>query len=106
MPRPEGSKNKPKSASDLLEKVKAAYAKQGKELEVNIKDIADLPEDVKASIAKEIESNPDLNIPNIFELEGEEDEEDEEDTFTCGNCHAELDGEYPECPHCGMPLSW
>ena len=48
MPRPEGSKNKPKSAKDLLDKVVAEYAKQGKKLTVNLEDIADLPDDVKA----------------------------------------------------------
>ena len=102
MPRQTGSKNKPKNAKDLLDRVIAEYAKQGKKLTVNLEDMADLPDDVRASIAQQVEANPDLNIPNIFELEGEE----EEETLTCGNCKEELDGEYSECPHCGVPLTW
>ena len=105
MPRPKGSKNKPKNAQALLDSVIAEYKKQGKTLSFDIKDIEDLTPEQKTEVAEAVSTNPDINIPNIFELEGEEGEEGK-DTFTCGNCGKDLGEEVSPCPHCGQTLNW
>ena len=106
MPRPAGAKNKPKNAQALLDRVIAEYKKQGKKLTTSIEDIADLSEADKATVAEQIATNPDLNIPNIFELEGEEGDHDEEDTYICGNCNRDIGKPLTHCPFCGVKLSW
>jgi len=105
MPRPVGSKNKPKTATDLLEKIKDIYQKQGKRFSFNVADIAEneLTPELKASIAEAQKANPDLNVDGIFELQQDE---DEIDTYRCGACGKELDGQDSKCPHCGVKLSW
>lgn len=105
MPRPKGSKNLPKNAQDLLARVVAEYEKQGKKVTVSIEDLADLTDEQKATIAEAVQTNPDLNIPNIFELENAEDENDNY-AFQCGKCKEKLDGEDAICPHCGSTLRW
>jgi len=104
MSRPQGSKNKPKNAKQLLDAVVTEYKKHGKNLSFELSDIENLTEEQKAKIADTAKNNPDINIPLEFELENPEDEEDE--TFKCGNCGAELEGEDSSCPYCGIPLSW
>ena len=111
MPRPAGAKNKPKNAQALLDRVIAEYKKQGKKLSTSIEDIADLSEADKSAVAEQIASNPELNIANIFELEGEEGEEgdnanDNEDTYICGACKRDIGEPLTHCPYCGVKLNW
>ena len=108
MPRPKGAKNKPKNAQALLDAVIAEYKKQGKKLSTTVEDIADLSDEDKATVAKAVSENPDLNIPNIFELESEVDGNgnDEADTYTCGACNRDIGEPLTHCPFCGVKLSW
>tara|TARA_Y100000310_G_C20667579_1_gene808461 strand:+ start:1351 stop:1680 length:330 start_codon:yes stop_codon:yes gene_type:complete len=107
MGRPKGSGNKPKNAKSLLDSVVAVYKKQGKKLDFNISDIEGLSEEEKVDVIEATRDNPDLNIPNLFELsDNEADEGDESDEYTCGNCRASMDEPLSHCPHCGAKLRW
>ena len=107
MARPKGSTNKAKDAKALLDKVAAEYAKQGKKLDFTISDIADLSDEQKTIVAEAAANNPDILIPDIFELSGAGDDDDDDDTASCGNCGADdLDGDETHCPHCGVKLEW
>ena len=104
MPRPVGSKNRLKNAPDLLKEVVALYEKQGKQLKVSFEDIANLTGEQQHAIAKEVETNPDINTPEIFALDGGEN--DNEYTYKCGHCGEALEGEVALCPYCGKTLRW
>jgi len=112
MGRPKGAPNKPKTAQDLLDKITAEYSKQGKKLKYSIDEMGEMSDAEKAVVIAASAENPNVNIPDVFELESSEDDtedgdnEDGEDTFKCGNCQEELAGELPVCPSCGASLKW
>lgn len=105
MARPTGSKNKPKTATQLLDLVKTEYQKQGKHFKFSIEDIPPDGSDKEAQalIVQAVKDNPDVSIPSVFELEADA---DDIDTFTCGVCNAELSESVSPCPECGATLNW
>ena len=104
--RPKGSKNKPKTAEQLLEQIQGTYKKQGKTFKFTLEDIdtSDLSVEDLAAIQEEVKTNPSINVPVDFELV--EDGNTDIDTWVCGNCQGELSGEVAECPHCSSRLRW
>lgn len=108
MAKEKGTKNKPKNAQNLLDRVVEEYKKQGKTLSYSLADMGDLTEEQKVEIAKAATENPNLNIANIFELQDnpEEGNQGDDNLYECGQCHSKLDGEDAQCPHCRATLRW
>ncbi len=111
MVRTAGSKNIPKTVSQLVALLKEAAEKEGVEISDVLKNQADaamvagkkvldaggtMDEAKKAANEKLSKfANLEIEIPD-----------DEIDTFRCGSCQAVMASEMKVCPECGAELNW
>lgn len=104
MPRTSGAKNNPKDLANEFQKLLQLYKDRGVEFPVSgAKPVASAPVVTPdPQNRSKRQPNPD---PITFGT-GDQSEHSKVATLECGNCHAILDQEYPQCPVCGCGLTW
>lgn len=101
MPRITGSKNLPKDINYYRKKLKLAG--------INPADLIDKPAESTPEKPPEKLPEKSVEIPperEHFRIKKPIVEDDIKETYQCGNCKANLDKPYGQCPQCNVYLQW